>query len=254
MPTRIEWAEESWNPVTGCTQVSPGCAHCYALRIAERGRNVAGGAYEGIGFDLTLRPERLDKPKGWRKPRVVFVNSMSDLFHDAIPDDYIRQVFATMAETPRHTYLVLTKRPERMAEFRPNLLGHLLAPFAWPANVWAGVSVESARWTERIYPLEAVAAPVRFLSCEPLLGPIPDLPLGEIGWCIVGGESGPKARPMAAEWAREIRDQCEAAGVAFFFKQWGEYAEDGRRLGKGGAGRRLDGRLHDDRPPTGWLP
>jgi protein gp37 len=239
----IEWTEATWNPVTGCTKVSPGCAHCYAETFAERFRGVAGHPYEH-GFDLQLRQDRLDQPLAWQQPRMIFVNSMSDLFHEDIPLSYIREVFRVMKKADWHTFQVLTKRAERLAELAPRL--------PWPRNVWMGVSVENQRWTRRIDSLRKVHAQVRFLSCEPLLGPL-KLDLVEIDWVIVGGESGPRARPMKAKWARDIREQCAAAGVAFFFKQWGAHNEAGERVGKGKAGRRLDGTVWDGMPSQGNL-
>lgn len=236
--SHIEWTEATWNPVTGCNEVSPGCAHCYAKTFAERFRGVPGHPYER-GFDLQLRPERLEQPLQWKKPKVIFVNSMSDLFHDEVPDEFIRDVFKTMQSASWHTFQVLTKRPERLAELAQQL--------PWPDNVWMGVSVENQRWTSRIDDLRKVPAAVRFLSCEPLLGPL-QLNLRDISWVIVGGESGPKARPMNPAWARSIRDQCRDAGVAFFFKQWGAYDEAGIRRGKGAAGRLLDQRTWDALP------
>ena len=234
----IEWTEATWNPVTGCDKVSPGCAHCYAETFAERFRGVPGHPYE-LGFDLQLRPERLDQPLQWTRPRTIFVNSMSDLFHDAIPDDYIRSVFDVMQRAHWHIFQVLTKRAERLRD--------LAAHLPWPANVWMGVSVENQRWTSRIDALRDVAAHVRFLSCEPLLGPL-ELDLKGIGWVIVGGESGPRARPMRPEWARDILAQCRRANVPFFFKQWGAHDEAGRRVGKGKAGRLLQRRTWDAMP------
>lgn len=236
--TSIEWTEATWNPVTGCTKVSPGCAHCYAETFAERFRGVSGHPYER-GFDVELRPQRLDHPLEWTQSRMIFVNSMSDLFHEDISDAYIREVFKVMRKANWHTFQILTKRSERMGE-----LGRRLS---WPDNVWMGVSVENQRWTGRVDDLRRVPARVRFLSCEPLLGPL-RLDLTDIDWVIVGGESGPGARPMNPEWVREIRRQCEAAGVAFFFKQWGAHNEAGERVGKGRAGRRLDGRLWEGMP------
>ena len=244
--TSIEWTRgpdgakgKSWNPVTGCTQISPGCANCYALTFAERWRGTAGHPYEQ-GFDVTLRPERLAQPATWRKPTIVFVNSMSDLFHEAIPDDYIQRVFGIMQAASWHTFLVLTKRPARMATL----------DLPWAPNVWAGVSVENQRWTSRIDDLRKVPAAVRFLSCEPLLGPL-DLDLRGVGWVIVGGESGARrrARPMDPAWARSIRDQAAAAGVPFFFKQWGVHGPDGVPRSKKANGSRLDGVLYDAIPP-----
>ncbi len=234
----IEWTEATWNPVTGCTVVSPGCAHCYAKTFAERFRGVAGHPYE-FGFDLQLRPERLEQPLEWKKPRVIFVNSMSDLFHDDVPFEFIERVFDVMRRAHWHTFQVLTKRAERAAELASRL--------PWPDNVWMGVSVENQRWTTRIDALRTVPAAVRFLSCEPLLGPL-DLNLEGIHWVIAGGESGHGARPMRIEWASALREQCEANGTAFFFKQWGAHDVSGRRVGKKKAGRELDGRTFDEMP------
>jgi protein gp37 len=235
----IEWTEATWNPVTGCTKVSPGCAHCYAETFAERFRGVPGHPYEH-GFDLQLRPERLALPATWKKPRRIFVNSMSDLFHEAVPDEFIVAVFDAMRDADQHIYQVLTKRPGRAAEIAAKL-----SP--WPGHVWMGTSVENQRWASRIDALRQVPAAIRFLSCEPLLGPL-TLDLRGIHWVIVGGESGPKARPMKPEWAENIRDQCAAVDVAFFFKQWGAFDSCGRRVGKGRAGRELCGRTWDAMP------
>ena len=231
--SRIEWTEATWNPVTGCTQISPGCAHCYAKTFAERFRNVPGHPYEN-GFDLQLRPERLSQPLRWKKPRTIFVNSMSDLFHPGVPDDYIHQVFGVMESAEHHRFQVLTKRSERLAELAPSL--------PWPSNVWMGVSVENQRFMSRVDDLREVSAEVRFLSCEPLLGAL-DLDLKGIHWVIAGGESGPGARAMDPDWVRGVRDQCESAGVPFFFKQWGAHDDLGRRVGKKAAGRQLDGKM-----------
>ena len=222
----------TWNPVTGCDRLSPGCAHCYALTFAERWRGLAGHPYEQ-GFDLKLWPERLEVPHRWRKPRLVFVNSMSDLFHPEVPLDFIRRVFKVIEETPQHTYQVLTKRSKRLAEIADDVL--------WPKNLWMGVSVESDRYTFRIDHLRCVGAAVRFVSAEPLLGGLSDLDLSCIDWLIAGGESGPNARPVQLGWVRDLRDQCCAAGIAFFFKQWGG------RTPKAG-GRELDGHTWDDLP------
>ena len=213
----------TWNPVTGCTKVSLGCKHCYAERMARRLEAMGSDRYRN-GFQVTLHPDLLDVPRRWRQPRVVFVNSMSDLFHDDIPLAYIQRVFATMRECSRHTFQVLTKRSERLAEFASQL--------PWPENVWMGVSVESARVLSRVRDLQRVPAAVRFLSLEPLIGPLDALPLEGIHWAIVGGESGPKARPMRKEWVTSIFRQCRAAGVPFFFKQWGGVRKDltGRQL------------------------
>ncbi len=237
----IEWTQATWNPVTGCTKVSPGCAHCYAETFAERFRGVPGHPYE-MGFDLTLRPERLKQPLEWKQAKLIFVNSMSDLFHENVPLPFIQRVFKTMQEAEWHTFQVLTKRSVRLKELAKDLV--------WPSNVWMGVSVENQRWTKRIDDLRAVPAAVRFLSCEPLLGPL-KLELSGISWVIVGGESGPGARPMRADWARSIRGQCNRAEVAFFFKQWGAHNEDGIRVGKGKAGRTLDDALWDQLPDAG---
>ena len=239
--SQIEWTEATWNPVTGCTQVSPGCANCYAMRFAERFRGVPGHPYER-GFDLQLRPDRLDQPLRWRKPRTIFVNSMSDLFHPDVPDDYIQQVFEVMQEASQHRFQVLTKRSERLAELSPTL--------PWPENIWMGVSVENQRWTSRIDDLRQTGAKIKFLSCEPLLGPL-DLDLDGIDWVIAGGESGPGARPMNGDWVRGVRDQCGETETAFFFKQWGAHNATGRRVGKKRAGRNLDGEMWSATPCYG---
>ena len=228
----IEWTEATWNPVTGCGQVSPGCAHCYAKTFAERWRGIPGHAYEQ-GFDLRIWPERLDVPLRWRRPKTIFVNSMSDLFHEQIPASYIAEVFETMRAAHWHTFQVLTKRHERLAELASDL--------PWPANVWMGVSIENRRFVERAEYLRRVPAAVRFISAEPLLGPLEGLNLTDIHWLIAGGESGTSHRRIDIEWIRALRDQCEHEGVAFFFKQWG-----GQRPKSGG--RELDGRTHDAYP------
>lgn len=230
--SRIEWTEATWNPVTGCNKVSPGCAHCYAETFAERWRGIPGHPYEQ-GFELRLWPERLSVPLKWKRPRVVFVNSMSDLFHGDIPEDYIAEVFDVMRRAHWHTFQVLTKRHDRLAEIADRL--------TWPPNVWMGVSIENRRFVHRADALRKVPAAVRFISAEPLLGPLEQLDLRDIHWLIAGGESGPKHRPVKAEWVRQLRDQCEAEQVAFFFKQWG-----GHRPKAGG--RLLDGRQHDEMP------
>ncbi|GAA3308618.1 phage Gp37/Gp68 family protein [Nonomuraea dietziae] len=315
----IEWTDTTWNPVTGCTKLSPGCDHCYAETFAERWRGIPGHPFEN-GFDLTLRPERLDQPFRWAKPRKVFVNSMSDLFHTGIPDGFISQVFAVMAATPEHTYQVLTKRHGRMRALlsSPEFADRVreegtgwygAAPGTpWPLpNVWLGVSVEDQKRADlRVPALLRTPAAARFLSCEPLLGPInlhqavwtmgserghglsaSYVHAGDccrrfhgIDWVIAGGESGPGARPMHPEWARSLRDQCQSAGIAFLFKQWGAFAPEDhghqrgavtfidrrgqswngmeklapadavrmRRVGKKAAGRELDGHAWDDFP------
>jgi protein gp37 len=205
----IEWTDATWNPVTGCDSVSPGCDHCYARTFAERWRGTAGHPYEQ-GFDLKLWPDRLELPLHWKKPRRIFVNSMSDLFHSNVPDDFIRQVFDTMRQAHWHTFQILTKRAGRL---------RLLAPHIdWPDNVWIGVSIENNMLVKRADVLRNIPA-IRFLSLEPLIWPLPDLDLTGIDWAIVGAESGNHARPMSLDWVREIRDKCAENGVAFFFKQ-----------------------------------
>ncbi len=230
--TGIEWTDATWNPVTGCTKISPGCKNCYAERLALRLQAMGNPRYRNA-FAVTLHADLLTLPIRWRHPKRIFVNSMSDLFHEAIPEDFIRQVFDVMARADWHVFQILTKRSERLASLALRL--------PWTPNIWQGVSVESARYTTRIDHLRTVPAAVRFLSIEPLLGPIPNLPLDDIDWVIVGGESGPGRRPMATAWAREIRDQCVGAGVPFFFKQWGG------RTPKA-AGRLLDRRTWDEMP------
>jgi len=234
--SKIEWTEATWNPVTGCSKVSAGCKNCYAERLAARLQATGNARYRN-GFRVTLHPDLLDLPRRWREPRVIFVNSMSDLFHEQVPKEFIQRVFATMRDCPQHTFQILTKRSGR--------LWALAGDWDWPANVWMGVSVEDARVVRRVSDLRAVPAAVRFLSCEPLLGPLDDLPLEGIHWVIVGGESGPGARPMRAEWVRSIFRQCREASVPFFFKQWGGVRKDL-------TGRELDGRTYDEmpRPPA----
>jgi len=228
----IEWTDATWNPITGCTKVSPGCKHCYAERLARR-LSAMGNARYRNGFAVTLQPDQLTLPLRWRRPKRIFVNSMSDLFHEMVPDSYIQRVFEIMAQGGWHTFQVLTKRSDRLLALAPRL--------QWSINVWQGVSVEDADHMWRIAHLQQVPAAVRFLSVEPLLGPIPKLPLEGIHWVIVGGESGGGRRPMMPGWVREIRDQCLVAGVAFFFKQWGG------RTPKS-SGRVLDGRTWDEMP------
>ena len=237
----IEWTQATWNPTTGCDQTSPGCDNCYALTLAKRLKamgvakyqNDGDGRTSGPGFGLTIHPDVLDQPKRWRAPRTIFVNSMSDLFHHDVPDDFIERVFAVMAETPQHTYQVLTKRSKRLAALAPKLM--------WPSNVWMGVSIEARRQTFRIRHLQTVPAAVRFLSCEPLLGSVGQLDLLGIHWVIAGGESGANARPMQLPWVTDIHDQCKRADVPFFFKQWGG------RTPKAG-GRELAGQTWDEMP------
>jgi protein gp37 len=233
----IEWTDATWNPVRGCTKISPGCAHCYAETFAERFRGVAGHPYEQ-GFDLRLVPEKLGEPLRWRSSRMIFVNSMSDLFHDDVPDEYVERVAQVMTSTPQHVFQVLTKRAERLR----HLLRTKLAFAATCAHIWWGVSVENRKHgLPRIRQLQAAPARVRFLSIEPLLEPIGALDLRGISWVIVGGESGPRARPIDPAWVREIRDQCLKVGVSFFFKQWGG-------VRKKQTGRVLDGRTWDELP------
>lgn len=222
----IEWTDATWNPVTGCTKISAGCDHCYAERFAERFRGVAGHPYEQ-GFDLTLRPERLDQPLAWRGPRMIFVNSMSDLFHKAVPFDFVDGVFDTMERADWHTFQVLTKRSSRMRKYVNARYKDRLAP----PYIWLGVSVEDGTKLSRVQHLRDTHASIRFLSIEPLIGPVGEIDLDGIHWVIVGGESGPNARPMEPKWARSLRDQCIKDGVPFFFKQWGGFRpKSGGRL------------------------
>ena len=234
--TAIEWTEATWNPVTGCTKVTRGCDNCYAERLAERFRGTPGHPFER-GFDLTLRPERLSQPLKWKRPRMIFVNSMSDLFHKDIPKEFIDNVFEVMETADRHFFQVLTKRSSLMRDYLRRRYGSNFAP----RHIWCGVSVEDSNASARIRHLKDAPVSTRFLSIEPLLGPIGDIDIEGISWVIVGGESGPNARPMKAEWAREVRNLCEWKGIPFFFKQWG-----GRRPKSGG--RLLDGVLHNALP------
>jgi len=222
----IEWTEATWNPVTGCDRISPGCAHCYARTFAERWRGVPGHPYEQ-GFDLRLWPERLDQPLRWKRPRQIFVNSMSDLFHEGIPLDFVSEVFETMVQADQHVFQILTKRPERLLELSDEL--------PWPPNVWMGVSIENRRFLHRADLLREVPAAIRFISAEPLLGTLEGLDLTDIDWLIAGGESGPGHRPIREEWVLELRDHCREQEVAFFFKQWGGARPKSR-------GRLLEGR------------
>lgn len=228
----IEWTNSTWNPVTGCDKVSPGCKFCYAERMA--GRLKAMGAYNyRNGFELTLHENVLPAPLTWPKPQIIFVNSMSDLFHSEVPFEFIHDVFQVMEEASWHQFQILTKRADRLAEIWREL--------PWPENVWMGVSVENQDYVHRISQLQDVPASVRFLSVEPLLGPIPNLPLDGIDWVIAGGESGPGCRPIEADWVREVRDHCQLQRVPFFFKQWGGVQK--KRFG-----RDLDGRTWDEMP------
>jgi protein gp37 len=237
----IEWTESTWNPTSGCDKLSPGCDHCYALTLAKRLKAMGVARYQrdgdpstsGPGFGISIHPEVLDVPRHWRKPRTIFVNSMSDLFHPDVPDEFIGDVFTVMSETPQHTYQVLTKRSKRLV--------HLASRLPWPPNVWMGVTVESSRYRFRINHLQTVPSAIRFLSLEPLLGPLNDLDLAGIDWAIVGGESGSGHRPVDEDWITDIREQCLEAGVAFFFKQWGGRTPKAN-------GRMLAGRTWDDLP------
>jgi len=237
----IEWTEATWNPTTGCDRTSPGCDNCYALTLSKRLKAMGSLKYQndgdprtsGPGFKLTLHPSSLDVPRSWNAPRLVFVNSMSDLFHEDVPVEFIAQVFDVIRETPQHTYQVLTKRAQRLSRIADEL--------NWPSNLWMGVSVETRRYAFRIKHLRKAPAAVRFVSAEPLLGPLGDLDLDGIHWVIAGGESGANARPMQLDWVTELRDTCTSAGVAFFFKQWGG------RTPKAG-GRELEGEYWDQLP------
>ena len=232
----IEWTDATWNPVTGCTKVTRGCDNCYAERFAERFRGTLGHHFES-GFDLTLRPERLSQPLRWKRPRMIFVNSMSDLFHKDIPKDFIDRVFDTMEAADRHVFQVLTKRSSLMGDYLRHRYGSKLTP----RHIWCGVSVEDGMATARVRHLQKAPVSVRFLSVEPLLGPVGDMDIEGISWVIVGGESGPKARPMKLPWVLDIRDLCAREGVPFFFKQWG-----GRTPKSGG--RLLEGIEHNAKP------
>ena len=238
--SRIEWTEQTWNPAVGCTKISAGCKNCYAETMAKRLKAMGTPGYEN-GFALKILPERLEDPVKRKKPTVYFVNSMSDLFHEKIPDAYIEQVFDVIQRTPHHTYQILTKRGARMARFFKTRVV--------PDNAWLGVSVENRKHgVPRVDHLRRVPAKIRFLSVEPLLEDVGELDLSNIHWVIVGGESGPKARPMKEEWADSIRTQCEEQRVAFFFKQWGGWGADGKRRAKHANGRLLNGRTWDEMP------
>lgn len=238
--SKIEWTEQTWNPTTGCRKISPGCKHCYAEVMAHRLHAMGTSGYEN-GFELSIQPERLAQPLKRRKPTVYFVNSMSDLFHEDIPDSFLDRVFDVIKETPQHTYQILTKRAERLPDYFQNR--------TCPENVWLGVTVEDkCSGVPRIDFLRQVEAKIRFLSIEPLLEDIGQIDLADIHWVIVGGESGPKARQMKAEWADNIRCQAEVAGSAYFFKQWGTWGADGKKRNKVLNGRVLNGRTYDEYP------
>ena len=230
--SQIEWTESTWNPLTGCTKVSPGCKHCYAERMALRLQAMGQPNYAN-GFKLTLHPQVLELPLSWKKPQIIFVNSMSDLFHEDVPLEFVQKVFDVMQRASWHTFQILTKRSERLIELDSEIV--------WPENVWMGVSIENSKYTFRIDHLRESHAQIKFLSLEPLLGPLPNLNLHRINWVIVGGESGPGARPVAEEWITDIRDQCLLARVPFFFKQWGGVK---KKLN----GRTLQGRTWDEMP------
>lgn len=239
-PSRIEWTEQTWNPTTGCTKISPGCKHCYAETMAKRLQAMGAPGYDN-GFQLSLMTDRLEQPLSRKKPTVYFVNSMSDLFHEDIPDRFLNRVFSVIERTPHHTYQILTKRSERMSRY--------FSRREIPANVWLGVSVEDRQYgVPRIADLRAVNSSVRFISAEPLLEDLGMIDLAGIHWMIVGGESGPKARPMKAEWVENIHRQCQRSGTAFFFKQWGGWGADGRRRAKKANGRTFNGRTWDEMP------
>ena len=228
----IEWTESTWNPLTGCTKISPGCKHCYAERMALRLKAMGQPNYRN-GFKVTLHEHALELPLGWKRPQMIFVNSMSDLFHRDVPDEFIQRVFDVMHQASWHTFQVLTKRSKRLRE--------LDSKINWPSNVWMGVSVENEKYTSRIDDLRQTKACTKFLSLEPLLGPLPNLDLQGINWVIVGGESGPGARPLEEAWVIDIKNQCRKAHVPFFFKQWGGF-------NKKRAGRTLLGRTWDEMP------
>jgi protein gp37 len=230
--TPIEWTESTWNPLTGCTKISPGCKHCYAERMAKRLQAMGQPNYTN-GFRLTMHPHSLELPLTWKKPQIIFVNSMSDLFHEDVPVTFVQQVFDVMRRASWHTFQVLTKRSQRLLELDREI--------DWPTNVWMGVSVEDVKYSFRIAHLQQSHAQVKFLSLEPLLGPIPDLDLKNINWVIVGGESGPGSRPLAEDWVISIRDQCLRVRVPFFFKQWGG-------VRKKRNGRKLQGFTWDEMP------
>jgi protein gp37 len=232
--SKIEWTESTWNPVTGCSKISPGCKNCYAERMALR-LQAAGSRNYANGFRVTLHDHILELPLRWKQPRAIFVNSMSDLFHKDVPFDFISQIFDVMHRASHHRFQILTKRSDRLLKLSTRL--------TWPQNVWMGVTVESEDYVFRIDHLRETDAAIKFISFEPLLGPIHEINLAGIDWVIVGGESGPKARPMKPQWAAEIRDQCVASNIPFFFKQWGG-------INKKKSGRTLDGRTWDERPET----
>jgi protein gp37 len=236
--SKIEWTECTWNPVTGCSKISPGCKHCYAERMALRLQAMGQPNYRN-GFNVTVHQHMLDLPLKWRNPKKIFVNSMGDMFHRLVPDDFVAESFRVMTKAAQHQFQLLTKRSLRLQQMACDL--------PWPVNLWMGVTVENSDYVSRIDDLRKTNATVKFLSCEPLLGPIPQLNLEGIDWVIVGGESGPGARPMKPEWAVQIRDQCLAANIPFFFKQWGG-------VNKKLAGRKLQGRTYSQMPRANTYP
>jgi protein gp37 len=231
--TKIEWTSSTWNPITGCNHVSPGCEHCYAERMALRLQAMGVAKYRN-GFKVTLHPETLETPLNVKRPQIIFVNSMSDLFHEQVPFEYVEQIFEIMSRAKQHIFQILTKRSKRLVR--------LGGKIDWPENVWMGVTVENHHYKFRIDDLRKTGAAIKFLSLEPLLGPLPSLDLTDIDWAIVGGESGPGARPMSKEWVLDIQRQCREQKTAFFFKQWGG-------VNRNAAGRRLNGRLYEAMPP-----
>lgn len=235
--SNIEWTESTWNPLTGCTKVSPGCKNCYAERMANRLKAMGQPNYVN-GFNLTIHPHTIELPLKWKKPQMIFVNSMSDLFHESVPVDFIHQIFDVMHKASWHTFQILTKRSLRLLELDNKI--------SWPMNVWMGVSVENSEYTYRINHLRSTHAQIKFMSLEPLLGPVENLNLTEIDWVIVGGESGPGARPIHEEWATNIRDQCLISQIPFFFKQWGG-------VRKKNNGRILQGQIWNEIPTTEHL-
>lgn len=239
MSTKIEWTDKTWNPITGCTKKSPGCAHCYAEVLSRRLCAMGLAKYENE-FQLTLHPQTLDEPKTWRKSHNIFVCSMSDLFHEMVPFDFIDRVMSTIEETPQHRYQILTKRTERMNSY--------FSQHTIPKNVWLGTTVECRSVLHRIDILRQMDATVRFLSCEPLLEDLGEVDLSGIDWVIVGGESGPHARPMSQEWVLSLRDQVKVSGAAFFFKQWGTWGSDGIKRSKQKNGKRLQGMVIQEMP------
>ncbi len=255
--SKIEWTDSTWNPVTGCSKVSPGCKNCYAETFAERWRGTPGHPYEQ-GFDLKLWPERLSLPLSWKEPRMIFVNSMSDLFHERVPDEFICEIFEVMVAAKHHIFQVLTKRSKRMFDWSEKYINSGLMKSInkkIPSHIWMGVSVESQEYTARTSDLIKVPAEIRFLSLEPLLGPVKIniSHLRDIRWVIVGGESGNRARPMHPSWVKGVQQQCAECDVAFFFKQWGTFNSKGEKVGKKAAGREFNGKIWDEMPQPAYV-